>query len=204
MRSIPGSAANVSGPSSSGDRPRLFAAIELPDSWRHGLSLLQDIQRRAAPTYFRWVAPGALHLTVVFLGNQPVAALPSIGRALAAAAACVEPFVLGAADPGSFGAPSAPRVLWAGVREPSGRLDRLRREIDRELATAGIDFDPKPLVPHITLGRARRGGGRFQPAQLKPRLAAFQVERLTLFESQLGVGGPTYTRRFQAELKGPS
>jgi 2'-5' RNA ligase len=204
MRSTPGSAANVSVPSPAGDRLRLFAAIELPDSWRHGLSLLQDIQRRAAPAYFRWVQPSALHLTVVFLGNQPVTALPSISQALATAAARVEPFVLGVTEPGTFGPPSAPRVLWTGVREPSGRLNQLRREIDRELVAADIDFDPKPLVPHITLGRARRGAGRFQPAPLKPRLAAFQVERLTLFESQLGPGGPTYTPRFQADLKGPS
>ncbi len=204
MRSTPASAANVSIPPPSSDRLRLFAAIELPDSWRQGLSLLQDIQRRAAPTYFRWVAPSARHLTVVFLGNQPSTTLPSIGQALATAATRVAPFVLGAAEPGTFGPPNAPRVLWAGVREPSGRLHQLRREIDRELLAADIDFDPKPLVPHITLGRARRGAGQFQPAPLKPRLAAFQVERLTLFESQLGPGGPTYTRRFQAELKGSS
>src|SRR5215217_2424903 len=146
MRLIPGSAANVSSPSSPADRLRLFAAIELPDSWRHGLSLLQDIQRRAAPDYFRWVAPSALHLTMVFLGTQPATALPLISQALATAADRVEPFILGAAETGSFGAPSAPRVLWAGVREPSGRLGQFRREIDRELAAASIDFDPKPLV----------------------------------------------------------
>ena len=95
MRSIPGSAANVASQSSPGDRLRLFAAIELPDSWREVLSALQNAQRRASPDYFRWVAPSAMHLTVVFLGNQEATALPAIGEALARAAARVAPFVLG-------------------------------------------------------------------------------------------------------------
>jgi RNA 2',3'-cyclic 3'-phosphodiesterase len=202
MRSIPGSAANVSSQSSPVDRLRLFAAIELPDSWREGLSGLQNAQRRASPDYFRWVAPSAMHLTVVFLGNQEATALAAIGEALARAAARVAPFVLRAAEPGTFGPRRAPRVLWAGVSEPTGRLVQLRREVDRELQAAGIEFDTKPLVPHITLGRARHGAERFQSALSKPRLANFRVEHLVLVESQLGPGGPTHIPRYRADLKG--
>jgi 2'-5' RNA ligase len=143
-----------------------------------------------------------MHLTVVFLGNQEATALPSIGEALARAAARVAPFVLGAAEPGTFGPRSAPRVLWAGVLESTGRLVQLRREVDRELQAAGIEFDTKPLVPHITLGRARRGAERFQSALSKPHLADFRVERLVLVESHLGPGGPTHIPRYRADLTG--
>jgi 2'-5' RNA ligase len=93
-------------------------------------------------------------------------------------------------------------VLWAGVSEPTGRLVQLRHEVDLELEAAGIEFEVKPLVPHITLGRARRGAERFQPALSKPRLADFRVERLVLVESQLGPGGPTHIPRYQADLQG--
>jgi RNA 2',3'-cyclic 3'-phosphodiesterase len=179
---------------------RMFVAIEPPAAWRERLAELQDALRRAAPDYFRYVDPSVMHLTVVFLGNQPAAAVAAIGQALSRAAARIEPFTLGAAGLGSFGSPQAPRVLWFGVHEPTGRLQRLRGEVERELDDSGIDFDRKPLVPHLTLGRARRTGGRYQAGREAVRLAPFTVERVTLFESDLGPGGPRHTARAFARL----
>jgi 2'-5' RNA ligase len=178
----------------------MFVAIEPPDAWREGLRELEASQQRAAPDYFRYVDPSVMHLTVVFLGNQSSSAVEAIGEALNRAAKRIDPFTLNAAEIGSFGPARAPRVLWFGVHEPTGRLQRLRGEIDRELDASGIDFDRKSLVPHITLGRARRSAGRYQAIRDLVTLAPFEVVRVTLYESDLRPGGPRHTARASARL----
>ena len=183
--------------------PRLFVAIELPPEWRAALAGIERRQEQASPRYFRWVEPRLFHLTIVFLGNQPAESLPNLVEAVERAAAGVAPFPLRLGKLGSFGRPRAPRVVWVEAVQPDGRLQQVRRALDRELHEIGVTFDEKPLRPHITLGRARRdasGPPRLVGARLQ--LPARQVDRLVLFESQRGPLGPSYTARAVAPLAG--
>jgi len=179
----------------------LFVAVELPNEWRAYLAARMAELERLAPGYTRWVAPELLHLTVLFLGEQPPARLADIEAALAAASAGVAPFSLALGRLGSFGG-GRPRVLWLEALAPRGTLDALHAVLMRGLAARDIAFDAKPLVAHLTLGRARRtaspAAGR-QLAQQLPALrlpsppAPFTVEAITLMQSELGQGGPKYT-----------
>ena len=182
---------------------RLFVAIELPPEWRAALARIQQRQEQSSPGYFRWVGSELYHLTLVFLGNQPAGRLPELVEAIGRAAAGVAPFALRLGKLGSFGRPRAPRVVWVEAVQPDGRLQQMRRALERELREAGITFDEKPLRPHITLGRARRdasGSPRLVGARLQ--LPAREVDRLVLFESQLGPSGPNYTAQAVAPLVG--
>lgn len=51
-----------------------------------------------------------------------------------------------------YAAPGEAKVIWAGV-EASEPLDQLAGCVRNNLSAAGVPFDPKPFVPHITLGR---------------------------------------------------
>ena len=149
-------------------RLRLFVAIALPPAWKGYLAARAQDLERLAPGYARWVAPDLLHLTLVFLGDQPAARLPTIADAVAGVTAGAPSFRLALGAVGGFGAP--PRVLWVGARAEDDHLTRLHGALVARLAGAGIPFDAKPLVAHLTLGRARRdaaaGAGRTLAAAL--------------------------------------
>jgi len=182
-------------------RLRLFVAIELPAAWRRYLAARAAELERLAPGYARWVAPELLHLTVVFLGEQPPAQRAAIERALRDATARQAPFQLALGPLGHFGG-AVPRVLWVGAHASGHGLEALHAAVGAALAAEGVAFDRKPLVAHLTLGRARPGAdpavGRRLARQLPalPLPAApppFTVEALTLMRSELQPAGPRYT-----------
>jgi 2'-5' RNA ligase len=182
-------------------RLRLFVAIELPAAWRRYLAARAAELERLAPGYARWVAPELLHLTVVFLGEQPPEQLAAIERALRAATARQPPFRLALGQLGHFGG-AVPRVLWMGAHAPHQALETLHTAVSEALAAEGVTFDRKPLVAHLTLGRARPGAeaaaGRLLVQRL-PTLALpaapppFTVEAVVLMRSELRPAGPRYT-----------
>jgi 2'-5' RNA ligase len=181
---------------------RLFVGLALPDPWRSGLFGLQRRQDRLAPGYFRWVQPELLHLTVVFLGATPAEQVMTAAAAIERAAGGQQPFPVFGGRVGTFGQHRAPRVLWVEIVQPEGQLQKLREGLERELQAAQVAFDPKPFVPHVTLGRARDGRGRPNRPGPAPRLLAqtaalppYRVTHLTLFESQPGPNGSRYRSR---------
>lgn len=90
-----------------------------------------------------------LHLTLVFLGNQPQALLPvfdHIGQH-----ACPPPNTLVFDRFGSFG---GNKVLWAGMQTPPQALFDLQQNLVAALQRHGVvwHFENR-FVPHITLAR---------------------------------------------------
>jgi 2'-5' RNA ligase len=183
------------------DRLRLFVAIALPDAWRRYLADRQAALERLAPGYARWVAPALMHLTLVFLGEVPASVLPTIQDAVAAGTADQPSFPLSLGRLGHFGG-GVPRVLWVEARAPGRQLDALHSALGEALAAHAVPFDRKPLVPHLTLGRARRDAapaagralaGRLPSLQAPPPPAPFSVGALSLMRSELSPRGPRYT-----------
>jgi 2'-5' RNA ligase len=176
-------------------------AIALPDAWRRYLAGRERAIERLAPGYTRWVAADLLHLTLVFLGEVSAEILPAIEEGLAPAVASQRSFPLALGRLGHFGG-AAPRVLWVGAEAPGPQLDALHAALCAALAARDVPFDRKPLVPHLTLGRARRdatpSAGRALASRL-PTLAGpeppapFTVQAIHLIRSELGPQGPRYT-----------
>jgi RNA 2',3'-cyclic 3'-phosphodiesterase len=182
-------------------RLRLFVAIGLPEAWRRYLADREADLVRLAPGYARWVAPELLHLTLVFLGEAPASMLPAIQAAVAAAASGESRFPLALGRLGHFGG-AVPRVLWVEAHAPGRQLDALHHALCEALAARDVPFDRKPLVPHLTLGRARRDAAPSAGRALASRLptlavpappAPFTVEAITLMRSELSPRGSRYT-----------
>jgi 2'-5' RNA ligase len=182
-------------------RLRLFVALELPDPWRAYLGARAAQVERLAPGYARWVAPELLHLTLVFLGEQPASQLAAVEAACASAAGTGRPFTLALGRLGHFGG-AVPRVLWMDAQAASGHLERLHAALTAALAAREVSFDEKPLVAHLTLGRARREAPPAAGRTLAQRLpglalplppAPFAVDSITLMRSELSPRGPRYT-----------
>ena len=120
---------------------RLFVGLRPSEEFRKALSVLQS-RLQSAGVAARFLDPSNLHLTLAFIGEWPEnvsAILPPVEQ----------PFTMTLSGIGLF--PEA-KVIWAGVQK-SSELDHLAQLVREKLTAADIPFDPKPFVPHITLGR---------------------------------------------------
>lgn len=93
-----------------------------------------------------------IHLTLAFLGDADAALLPGL-KALAAEVR-VEPFRLGLDRVGYW---KHNRILWCGASADPPALTALVAELRARLEAAGVRFDPKPFVSHVTLVRNASG-----------------------------------------------
>jgi len=194
---------------SPGKRLRLFVALEIPEPWRAALAQASRRLDQTAAGFGRWVDPSLLHLTLVFLGNQPATSLEQIGAAVKKCAVTSQPYSLELEDVGWFGSSRSVRVVWVGVADrPRGALARLQGHLVESLSQAGVPFEAGRFSPHITLARARRGATTAQSEAMHQAvqhagafhdgLEALAVEEMVLIRSDLRPTGPIYTplRRF--------
>ncbi len=179
---------------------RLFVAVELPDRWRDEASRIRREVELVAGAELRWVRPDLLHLTVAFLGYQTEESLPTIERALELAAAEIPSFRMGLGSPGCFGQPRNLRTIWLGLAEVPAGLQQLHRAVSERLTEGAIAFDRRPLVPHITLARARPTMRSQLSLQIHAKLVGtkvgivlpLDVAQFVLMQSHLSPKGPEY------------
>ena len=160
---------------------RLFVGIRPSDEFRTALSVVQS-RLQAAGIAARYPDPANLHLTLAFIGEWPEnvsAILPKVAQ----------PFELTLSHPGVF---REAKVIWAGVK-PSAELDRLAQRVRGSLSAADIPFDPKPFVPHITLGRKPVIPAGFRPEETAVPEAVMTVKDVFLYRSDRGENGMVYT-----------
>ena len=186
------------------DTLRLFVGISIGDAWTESLrstaeELAETLQRGG-----RWVRPELYHVTVVFLGNQPSGAADNVADAMAGAAASVEPFELRLRETVRFGRHEN-GALVAAVDDPSGALQALRARLDDELRRCGVRFDPRPLSPHVTLVRPKRGSGSLPATTVDLRgTPPLLVRELDLIRSTLLPTGSQYQTIRSARLPSPA
>jgi 2'-5' RNA ligase len=157
---------------------RLFFAL-LPDATLHErlIKLCSGLAINGAP-----VAPGNLHLTLVFLGSTDAATRQEIERAcdhLQAAA-----FTLTLDQLGYW---PKPRIVWLGATAAPPELIALVAELNGIAARSGFPVDTRPYAPHITLMRKVRAlkGGPVAPLQ-------WEARSFSLMESQSTPQGVRY------------
>jgi len=100
------------------------------------------------------MAEDSLHLTLAFLGEQPLSSLPVLlqaGQRVAARAAWPFSFNL---DQGGYW--PAQGILWLGCSRPPAVLPTLAADLVSELAAVGLVLEDRPYVPHVTLVRGAR------------------------------------------------
>lgn len=183
---------------------RLFVAINLPEAVRERISAGTIELRRLGGV--RWVDPGALHITLKFIGSLAEGRADEVAASLRRVASGHAPFDVGLCGVGAFPSLRRSRVVWVGVG-PIPELARLHGEIEAALEELGIEREERGLSAHITLGRVRRGSA--VDAQRLESLArraviggSWTVESVELMESRLRPTGAVYEVRESASLAG--
>lgn len=126
--------------------PRLFVALDLPESVRESLIAMQQADIPDA----RWVRPEQMHLTMHFIGNVPDETHQTIQTSLAAVN--IADFQMRLRGVGQFPPRGSARVLWAGIEAPVV-LQTLHQAIAAALRPTGYIPEDRPFSPHITLAR---------------------------------------------------
>lgn len=162
---------------------RLFVSIELNMEMKRQLLNIQEQLRRLG-VRGNYTPPENFHLTLAFIGDYPEP--DSVLEVLESL--CFEPFELHLRGLGSFG-----ELWWAGLEE-NEELGNLVRQLRYKLAQAGIPFDKKKFLPHITLVRKPeyKKAPDFGALSLPQR--AMRAERVSLMLSTRGKHGMIYTR----------
>jgi RNA 2',3'-cyclic 3'-phosphodiesterase len=181
---------------------RSFVAIELDATLKQALAqMLRSLERARPPYRLKWVAPELQHITLQFLGEINPSDVRDITQALQLAAMGIASFELTLAEIGCFPNIYKPNVLWVGVREPSGALQKLYTAVGAQLGRIGFPPETRAFTPHLTLARVPREAsandkrmvGEWFVKQAPPEAQTMRVTQVHLTQSELSRAGPRYT-----------
>ncbi len=183
---------------------RLFAALDPPEEVSRELARwARDALRGSRERSGRVLAPESMHVTLLFLGEQPFDAVGDLAEAIERGAEGSPPCLL------ETGAPAwlprgRPRALAVEVHDLDGVLAPLQHSVAAALCeTAGLPA-PKRFRAHLTVARIRSAGGRGSPTGglvATPALR-FTAAEVVLYRSHLEPQGARYERVAAVPLTG--
>ena len=168
-------------PERKGKTMRLFVAIQLSDELKTSLTGMMHELKKAG-VKGRFVPTNNLHRTLAFIGETKDT--PLVKDALKTVQ--YKSFRLSLTEAGSFG-----DLLYVGLKGSQGLAGAVKAVRDA-LDAAGIEYDRKKFVPHITL--VRKAAGRWQ--QVSAPKGEMMVKKISLMKSEQKDGKRVYTEIF--------
>ncbi len=169
------------------------------------VGLLRELQGTGGS--LKVVRPELMHITLKFLGDTDEAMIDEIVASMEEAKRSIAPFTLTLKGMGAFPSMSNIRVVWVGM-EGGQALQQVASRLDESLESKGFARDAKGFKPHLTVARAKDGGGTTRVHEIIRQNAAtvfgeHAVDRILLKKSVLGPRGPTYSVVREVVLSGP-
>ncbi len=187
---------------------RVFIAVPMPKNVN---LFLGKIQGEIKENRFKasWTGPENIHLTLRFLGDIPVSSIDAVTRAMKLTGDACGPFNLSMGGVGVFPSVKRARVIWAGVRGQTRRLERVHNILQLHLEQEGFEPVKKSgrFSPHLTLGRFK---GRIEAKALVEIIRRYQnheserhlFKSMVLFKSDLKPSGAVHTPLYTATFSG--
>lgn len=163
---------------------RLFLAIDLPEPIQDQISSLTCPELEQV----RWTHSHQLHITLVFIGDQPQHRLDEIIEAVSEVD--FTPFTLNLKKIGHFRS----GIIWLGVQE-NQQLQRLQKSLSHKIRSLGIKLEQRKFIPHLTLGRCKKLTPEVLETVGQKGLGfetGFEVETFKLMSSVLKADGAEY------------
>ncbi|WP_168194251.1 RNA 2',3'-cyclic phosphodiesterase [Thermodesulfobacterium sp. TA1] len=178
---------------------RAFLGIDLPSELKKGLSELEKIKQPEG-LKAKWVEEENFHLTLVFFGNVSADLLERLSKSVEKVLTNYPGFVLTIDKIGFFPEKGTPRVVWIGLKEPTGTLVKLVEDLHKAFKKFKLKLDQR-FHPHITLFRVKELVNKtaFEEyfknlSEIAQKLEGFRfpVKEVKFFESTLTPKGPIY------------
>jgi len=128
---------------------RLFIGIQIPQNIR--ASIYAQSMRMQQLASGKYVREDMYHITLAYIGESDEAMKLLAIECMKSAAQHACNVILSPGIPGYFGKPEK-SILHLTV-DGGNSLTPVSDELRRQLSAANLPYDPKPLVPHITLAR---------------------------------------------------
>lgn len=185
---------------------RLFLAGIVPDAVKQSLHAQLEPVRAATPQA-RWLPPESLHLTLVFLGSVPDAAVLPLQAGFGGVCGKHRALSLALAGMETFGPSRSPRVLATTL---TGDVQGLQVLVADARGTAeplvALEAE-RPFRPHLTVARSRsaRGDvllGRCRSALTNGLEGTFVLREIALFKSETLASGAVHTALARWTLPG--
>jgi 2'-5' RNA ligase len=183
---------------------RCFLAIDLEPPAVALLGAAREALLESAPDWAgeKWVVPGLLHVTLVFVGPLQHAQVPDALADVRRVSAGHGVHALALARVRARPSPGRASMLWATLDGEAHHTALLARELADALEySVGLRRDRRAFVPHVTLVRAR-SPRPIRPDALaaadaviasgKDRDGSVSVRSVTMYSSTLGPQGPHY------------
>jgi 2'-5' RNA ligase len=180
---------------------RAFVAVEISDGARRQIADLLGMLRREPGIPVRWVRPELMHLTLAFLGEVSQDFLESAKVRLVEVGQQHKVLTAQLKGLGAFPSPPRARVVWIGTEQGKDEVCALQADIVKALRSVGYQPERRPFSPHLTIGRVRIPDNVSQAVAVQFESEPFTIERVVLFHSVLGPGGPVYSRLAEFPLR---
>jgi 2'-5' RNA ligase len=166
-------------------------ALDLPEPARTALVEWQHEVFGGYGRSVRLVKPESLHVTLVFLGHHPPAAVEPIREAaFSSLEELAAPSLSCAALEGL--PPRRPRLWALDLDDPGGRSSSVQAAVAEPLVAGGWYVPEKrPFWPHVTVARVR---ARERPPRIEapPPDCSFVASEVVLYRSRLSRAGADY------------
>jgi RNA 2',3'-cyclic 3'-phosphodiesterase len=176
---------------------RIFIAIDISDETRRQVShYITDLRAAFPNVRAGWDKPEKLHLTVKFLGDLNEIQLDNLIEAVNATVKQISEFGIGISKTGVFPSKKNARILWLGIEDENGSMQKLNEILETECERKGFAREKRNFKAHLTIARLR------EPHKSKALVERhlqndfesdeFEVAELVVYESLLQKSGSVY------------
>lgn len=180
---------------------RAFIALKIdaPPLLRKVISRLSRIDRSIKSCDVK-----SLHVTLKFLGDTSLDAIPALAACVAEVAQPIEPFAVRLCGLGAFPNAERPTVVWTGLDQAEPLL-KLVDQLESCLSPLGFPTEHRDFRPHLTLARvkSRPSAGLFQLLKdhTETDFGVVALDAIEVLQSELRPEGPRYTVVARSEFE---
>ena len=174
---------------------RTFIAVKIEPN-KELTSLIHTCKSLFEPADVKWVEEHNLHVTLRFFGNTPQEIFPTIINELKKIAQNQESFDIELCEIETFGTPTAPKVIYAGVL-PCPALINLSSAVEQLACSVGFNAQTNPFTHHLTLGRPKSSSSKASMQKLREKFrnksfGKFTIDSIYFYQSVSTGKGPLY------------
>lgn len=160
------------------------------------LRMISTLKKGLVNENVKWINPGNIHITILFLGDTDEEKIDAITSVLKKSCEGSGEFELIIKGSGVFKNLNDPRVIWTGI-EPSGELQHLNEVIVAGLKNIGAGLEDRLFRPHLTIGRIKNLKDKDLLISLLDEFQNSEIQKVPvgeviLYESILFHTGPVY------------